>query len=90
MGGKVWSDREEKYFWRTAISNSPKRAGIDRAKSEKSWEQLSRDMQISMGNHARRAYSGTMLFEHYFQNIESQRKSPNAVVYVREYLRKLG
>ncbi|KAI1505667.1 hypothetical protein F5X99DRAFT_215187 [Biscogniauxia marginata] len=90
MVGKVWSDREEKYFWRTAVANSPKRAGIDRAKAEKSWDQLAKDMQRAMGEHARRDYTGTMLFEHYFQNIESQRKSPHAVVYVYEYLKKLG
>ncbi|KAI1640566.1 hypothetical protein F4809DRAFT_637374 [Biscogniauxia mediterranea] len=90
MVGKVWSDREEKYFWRTAVGNSPKRAGIDRAKPEKSWDTLAKEMQRAMGDNARREYTGTMLFEHYFQNIESQRKSPHAVVYVYEYLRKLG
>ncbi|KAI0599132.1 hypothetical protein F4775DRAFT_591582 [Biscogniauxia sp. FL1348] len=90
MVGKIWSDREEKYFWRTAVGYSPKRAGIDRAKPEKSWDMLAKDMQRAMGDNARREYTGTMLFEHYFQNIESQRKSPHAVVYVYEYLKKLG
>ncbi|KAI0009604.1 hypothetical protein F4779DRAFT_640416 [Xylariaceae sp. FL0662B] len=90
MGGKVWSDREEKHFWRVAVAQSAKRAGVDRAKSEKSWDQLAKEMQRALGDQARRDYSGTMLFEHYFQNIESQRRSPNAVIYVHEYLRKLG
>ncbi|KAI1824170.1 hypothetical protein F4861DRAFT_539343 [Xylaria intraflava] len=86
MGGKVWSEAEERHFWRVAISQSPKRAGIDLAKSEKPWEQLAKEMQNAMGDEARRQYSGTMLFEHYFQNIESQRRSPNAALFVREYL----
>ncbi|KAI8633254.1 hypothetical protein F5Y19DRAFT_471523 [Xylariaceae sp. FL1651] len=88
MGGKVWSVAEERHFWLVAVSHSPKRAGIDLAKSEKSWERLSKEMQKAMGDEARRRYSGTMLFEHYFQNIESQRRSPNAAFFVREYLRK--
>ncbi|KAI5924167.1 hypothetical protein F4810DRAFT_666004 [Camillea tinctor] len=90
MVGKVWSDYEEKYFWRTAISNSSKRVGIDLAKPERSWDQLAMDMQRAMGDNARREYTGTMLFEHYFQNVESQRRSPYAAVYVAEYLRRLN
>ncbi|KAI3321791.1 hypothetical protein HD806DRAFT_147234 [Xylariaceae sp. AK1471] len=88
MGGKVWSEPEERHFWRVAVSQSPKRAGIDIARAEKSWDQLAKDMQNVMGGDARRQYSGTMLFEHFFQNIESQRRSPNAALYVREYLAK--
>ncbi|KAI0130054.1 hypothetical protein BJ170DRAFT_681527 [Xylariales sp. AK1849] len=90
MGGKVWSDKEEKHFWRVTIPRSAKRVGIDRAKSERSWASLARSMQLAMKEDARRTYTGTMLFEHYFQNIESQRRSPNAALYVREYLRKGG
>ncbi|RYP29135.1 hypothetical protein DL767_006905 [Monosporascus sp. MG133] len=89
MGGKTWSEKEEHYFWRVIIAHSPKRAGVDRAKPEKSWDLLAQEMQRAMGSEARRDYTGTMLFEHYFQNIESGRKSPNAAIYVREYLLKL-
>ncbi|RYP76699.1 hypothetical protein DL771_001621 [Monosporascus sp. 5C6A] len=89
MGGKTWSEKEEQHFWRVIIAYSAKRAGVDRAKPEKSWDFLAQEMQRAMGSDARRDYTGTMLFEHYFQNIESGRKSPNAAIYVREYLLKL-
>ncbi|KAL7625244.1 hypothetical protein AAE478_004459 [Parahypoxylon ruwenzoriense] len=91
MGGKVWSDAEEKHFWRRAISQSSKRAGIDRANVEKSWEKLATEMQKEMGGqNARRIYSDLGSVEHYFQNIEGERRSPNATLYVQEYLSKLG
>ncbi|KAI1087536.1 hypothetical protein F5B19DRAFT_497274 [Rostrohypoxylon terebratum] len=92
MVGRVWSDFEERYFWRTAVAYSSKRAGIDRANHEKTWDQLAIDMYRFMErhNHVRRQYTSTMLFEHYFQNIEGERRSPNAAMYVNEYLRKLG
>ncbi|RYO92567.1 hypothetical protein DL766_002352 [Monosporascus sp. MC13-8B] len=89
MGGKTWSEKEEQHFWRVTIAYSAKRAGVDRAKPEKSWDLLAQEMQRAMGSEARRDYTGTMLFEHYFQNIESGRKSPNAAIYVREYQLKL-
>ncbi|RYO91599.1 hypothetical protein DL764_008267 [Monosporascus ibericus] len=89
MGGKTWSEKEERHFWRVIIGYSAKRAGVDRAKPEKSWDLLAQEMQRAMGSEARRDYTGTMLFEHYFQNVESGRKSPNAAIYVREYRLKL-
>lgn len=61
MGGKVWSDREERYFWRTAITYSAKRVGADRARQEKSWVELALNMQADLKEHARRHYTGTML-----------------------------
>lgn len=61
MGGKVWSDTEERYFWRTAMSFSPKRVGIDRSKPEMSWPQLATHMQSAMGDEARRQYTETMM-----------------------------
>ncbi|KAI1123291.1 hypothetical protein F5Y10DRAFT_270223 [Nemania abortiva] len=86
MGGKVWSISEEQYFWRVAVSQSPKRLGFDVAKPEKSWVELAVEMQVRLGDNARRQYTGTMLFEHFFQNVEGKRHSPNAVPYVLEYL----
>ncbi|ORY71310.1 uncharacterized protein BCR38DRAFT_328326, partial [Pseudomassariella vexata] len=90
MGGKVWSEKEERYFWRVAMSVGPKRAGVDRAKPERSWNDLAADMQRAMGEDSRREYSGVLMFEHYFQNIETRRRSPNAAQYVREYEIKAG
>ncbi|KAI1458838.1 hypothetical protein F4805DRAFT_473832 [Annulohypoxylon moriforme] len=92
MVGKVWSDYEERYFWRTAVAHSSKRAGIDRANAEKTWDQLAYEMHRAMerAQHVRRNYTSTMLFEHYFQNIEGERRSPNAAAYVNEYLLKVG
>lgn len=92
MVGRVWSDFEERYFWRKAVAHSSKRAGIDRTNSEKTWDQLAIDMHRYMErhDHVRRNYTSTMLFEHYFQNIEGERRSPNAAAYVNEYLQKLG
>lgn len=119
MGGKIWSEAEEKYFWRTAVSWSPKRAGIDTTKPERSWDQLAIDMQASMGDAARRQYSGGLLckisplflpviwislwmpssylradtnggvvVDHWNQNVNSQRRSPNAGIYLQEYKTK--
>ncbi|KAI1214714.1 uncharacterized protein F4807DRAFT_455165 [Annulohypoxylon truncatum] len=92
MVGKVWSDLEERYFWRTAVAHSSKRAGIDKANPEKTWDQLAYEMHRAMERlgQVRRKYTSTMLFEHYFQNIEGERRSPNAAAYVNEYLRKVG
>lgn len=61
MGGKIWSEAEERYFWRVAVSQSPKRVGIDLAKREKSWDRLAAEMQHAMGDSARRRYTGVML-----------------------------
>lgn len=111
MVGKVWSEAEEKYFWRNAVERSAKRTGINRASPELSWDQLATEMNIAMMRQGtkRREYTATGLckpiaylelssdmlirvdiVEHYFQNIEGQRTSPNAVLYVNEYLEKLG
>ncbi|KAI1100132.1 hypothetical protein F4804DRAFT_336516 [Jackrogersella minutella] len=92
MVGKVWSEFEEKYFWKTAVAHSSKRAGVDRANPEKTWDQLASEMHRVMerNGQVRRQYTSTMLFEHYFQNIEGERRSPNAAAYVNQYLKKLG
>ncbi|KAI8947028.1 hypothetical protein F4801DRAFT_582796 [Xylaria longipes] len=88
MGGKIWAETEERYFWRVAVSQSAKRVGSDRTKQEKTWDLLAIEMQDAMGHSARRQYTGNMLFEHFFQNTESQRRSPHAYLYVQEYFAK--
>ncbi|KAI1376579.1 hypothetical protein F4677DRAFT_445374 [Hypoxylon crocopeplum] len=92
MVGKVWTDTEERYFWRRIVTHSSKRAGADRANIERTWEYLAGQMQGDMDKEgaSRRNYTSTMLFEHYFQNVEGQRHSPHASRYVNEYLAKLG
>ncbi|KAI1166446.1 hypothetical protein F5B18DRAFT_648879 [Nemania serpens] len=89
MGGKVWSNDEESYFWHTVVTHSPKRVGVDLAKPEKSWDQLADEMRTHMGEPARRNYNGSILAEHWLQNTTSgKRQSPNAGPYVQEYLAK--
>ncbi|KAI0490427.1 hypothetical protein F4859DRAFT_520244 [Xylaria cf. heliscus] len=88
MGGRVWTKAEERYFWHVVVIQSPKRVGTDLENEEKSWDQLATEMQDAMGDKARREYTGTMLFEHFFQNSERKITSPNGCAYVQEYLMK--
>ncbi|KAI1658921.1 hypothetical protein F4813DRAFT_395320 [Daldinia decipiens] len=92
MTGKFWSPAEEKYFWKTVVAHSVKRAPVDLSNDEKTWEELAVDMQKAMEHQgtARRWYTGSVLFEHYFQNVEGDRRSPNATPFVVEYMKKLG
>ncbi|KAI1468543.1 uncharacterized protein F4812DRAFT_471069 [Daldinia caldariorum] len=92
MTGKFWSPAEEKYFWKIVVAHSVKRAPVDLGNEEKTWEELAVDMQKAMDEQgtARRWYSSSVLFEHYFQNVEGDRRSPNATKYVMEYMKKLG
>ncbi|KAI8958653.1 hypothetical protein F5Y11DRAFT_351327 [Daldinia sp. FL1419] len=92
MTGKFWSPAEEKYFWKSVVPHSIKRAPADLCNEEKTWEELAADMQKVMEQQGtvRRLYSGSVLFEHYFQNVEGDRRSPHATHYVVEYLKKLG
>ncbi|OHF02851.1 hypothetical protein CORC01_01952 [Colletotrichum orchidophilum] len=80
MPGKVWSKEEERVYWRVIVPNSQKRVdgGIPMT-----WEELAPIMQTTMGLYAKRKYTHLGLLEHYFQNIEKNRISPNAAPYVR-------
>ncbi|KAJ3961995.1 hypothetical protein N0V92_001262 [Colletotrichum tropicale] len=89
MGGKVWSPAEERVYWRTIVPQSQKRAGRDPL-PPKSWEDLAVVMQSTMRDDAKRNYTALGLFEHYFQNIEKGRVSPNATKYVREHKETLA
>ncbi|KAI1390808.1 uncharacterized protein F4822DRAFT_426655 [Hypoxylon trugodes] len=92
MVGRLWTAPEEKYFWKKVVPHSSKRVGIDRVNKPKEWEELAHQMQRDMDlqGTSQRTYTGTMLFEHYFQNIDAGRPSPSGVYYVNEYLDKLG
>ncbi|KAK1984252.1 hypothetical protein LZ30DRAFT_712067 [Colletotrichum cereale] len=84
MGGKVWSIQEERVFWRIIVPQSQKRIGTGPAHT-KTWEELAALMQSLMGVDAKRTYTHLGLFEHFFQNIDKSRISPNAGFFVREY-----
>ncbi|KAK1599506.1 uncharacterized protein LY79DRAFT_575188 [Colletotrichum navitas] len=84
MGGKVWSVNEERVFWRIIVPQSQKRVATGPAHT-KTWEELAPLMQSLMGVNAKRTYTHLGLFEHFFQNIDKARVSPNAGVFVREY-----
>ncbi|KAK6065475.1 hypothetical protein SCUP234_02445 [Seiridium cupressi] len=63
MGGRIWSDQEERYFWRVAIARSIKRVGADVIfRKQKSWPELATRMQAALGKDARREYTQSMLF----------------------------
>jgi hypothetical protein len=70
MVNKQWSRIEEDYFWGTAVRNSPKRLGIDRAnRTEQSWDQLAGEMKEAMRAHyaePRRDYNGKLLCRCWF------------------------
>ncbi|EFX04348.1 yhr100cp-like protein [Grosmannia clavigera kw1407] len=89
MGGKVWSDEEERVFWSEIVPTSSKRHLLAKPYTDdaKGWESLRKVMQASMGRRARRKYTALMLYEHYFQNSVLERFSPNAARYVRDYIR---
>ncbi|KAK6189436.1 hypothetical protein LQW54_013275 [Pestalotiopsis sp. IQ-011] len=101
MTGRIWSDKEERYFWKIVIPRSPKRIIVvsnkaTQAEQEQgaaaglSWDELAAEMNSALKEDARREYKGTALFEHYFLNIEQQHVSPNAGRYVYRYLKAAG
>ncbi|KAL5604195.1 hypothetical protein BROUX41_002176 [Berkeleyomyces rouxiae] len=85
MVGKQWSPGEEKTFWKKIVPRSPKRLGIHRLNPEETWDHLAEVMQRSMGNEARRTYTGLSLFEHWFQNVVLPYVSKHAVLYAAQY-----
>ncbi|KAI0408018.1 hypothetical protein F4802DRAFT_594465 [Xylaria palmicola] len=85
MGGKIWSRSEEEYFWERVVGQSDKNL---HALPSKSWDRLADEMQMDMGSEARRQYRGSMLLEHFYQNADNNRFSPNARGFVEEYLER--
>ncbi|PTB42159.1 uncharacterized protein TrAFT101_008740 [Trichoderma asperellum] len=87
MGGKTWSRQEERFFWRTIVPQSPK--AVKPSDRVHDWKVCAEIMQQEMGVNARRKYSKLMLFEHYFQNVQTGHKSPCAREFVVEHKRAL-
>lgn len=51
MGGPLWTQPEEDFFWLHIVANSDKKIGYDKktqAGTVKSWEELTTDMQQAM------------------------------------------
>jgi len=48
MGGKLWTQTEERIFWTIIIPRSPKRVGIDQHNDECTWEYLVNVMNSEM------------------------------------------
>ncbi|KAM0258803.1 hypothetical protein ACHAQJ_003645 [Trichoderma viride] len=88
MGGKTWSKQEERFFWRTIVPQSPK--AVKPSDRVHDWRVCAEIMQQKMGVNARRKYSKLMLFEHYFQNVQTGHRSPCAREFVVEHKRALG
>ncbi|KAM0452363.1 hypothetical protein ACHAO4_005574 [Trichoderma viride] len=88
MGGKTWSRQEERFFWRTIVPQSPK--AVKPSDRVHDWKICAEIMQQEMGVNARRKYSKLMLFEHYFQNVQTGHKSPCAREFVVEHKRALS
>ncbi|KAI1340946.1 hypothetical protein F5Y15DRAFT_422824 [Xylariaceae sp. FL0016] len=92
MVNRRWSPEEERYFWLRVIPNSQKRLGADQAREERSWDALAATMQRDMAQQGirRRTYTPQMLYEHFHQNVEQSRVSPNASQYVFRYKQRRG
>ncbi|OBS21916.1 hypothetical protein FPOA_08253 [Fusarium poae] len=85
MGGKTWSKDEERLLWEVIIPQSPAAAYPD-DNDCLSWDQLADEMNKLSGANARREYTGTSLYEHYYQNIKSGHRSSKAAEFVEKYL----
>lgn len=66
MGGKVWSEEEERVFWTEIIPSSKKGHLFSRPNNDAhGWESLRQVMQRRMGDLARRNYTALMLCEYF-------------------------
>ncbi|KAF5660424.1 phosphatidylglycerophosphatase mitochondrial [Fusarium heterosporum] len=88
MGGKVWSEEEERIFWEDVIPRSTVAANppTDPTVQPLSWPDCAKWMNENAGDKPRRVYTSTMLYEHHYQNIKPGAKSPKAVRFVQKYL----
>ncbi|RCI17127.1 hypothetical protein L249_2109 [Ophiocordyceps polyrhachis-furcata BCC 54312] len=86
MGGKTWSRDEELLFWRIIVPVSPK-AAVDTGLRH-TWAECATKMKLhfeGLGKRPRRKYTKLMLFEHYYQNVETGHKSPHGRDLVAEH-----
>ncbi|KAM0216228.1 hypothetical protein ACHAQI_002644 [Fusarium lateritium] len=92
MGGKVWSEEEERIFWEVVIPRSTVAAHppSDPATQPLSWPDCAQWMNEMASDNPRRIYTSTMLYEHHYQNIKPGAKSPRAVRFARKYLSDCG
>ncbi|KAF4992008.1 hypothetical protein FGRMN_7462 [Fusarium graminum] len=88
MGGKVWSEEEERIFWEDVIPRSTVAANppADPTVQPLSWPDCAKWMNENAGDKPRRVYTSTMLYEHHYQNIKPGAKSPKAVRFVQKYM----
>ncbi|KAB5545674.1 hypothetical protein GE09DRAFT_1224631 [Coniochaeta sp. 2T2.1] len=99
MGGALWTELEEQYFWNVVITNSDKRIGHDMKTQRdqvKSWETLAEEMKAAMkeelkkqGKAPLRDYTALTLAEHWDKNVMQDRISKHARGHVEAYLRDL-
>lgn len=56
MGGQLWTETEEDYFWEEIVPNSDKKLGYtrDQRSQVKTWEQLAADMRAAMATKFRK------------------------------------
>jgi hypothetical protein len=58
MGGKTWSEEEERVFWKQLIPYTHKRLGNNPMQwGEQGWQWVADQMTQIMGNKARRQYT---------------------------------
>ncbi|RDA92375.1 hypothetical protein CP533_4427 [Ophiocordyceps camponoti-saundersi (nom. inval.)] len=91
MGGKTWSRDEEVYFWRSVVPVSPK--AVIETGLRYTWAECATRMKHyfeRLGQRPRRQYTKLMLFEHYYQNVETGHKSPHGKDLVAEHKWQLG
>ncbi|KPM44040.1 hypothetical protein AK830_g2518 [Neonectria ditissima] len=87
MGGKVWSEEEERAFWEIIIPQSCVAAKTSARSMD--WGQCATLMQDIMGEEARREYSYTSLYEHHYQSVNFGPKSHTARKLLERYLREV-
>ncbi|KAF7539842.1 hypothetical protein G7Z17_g12342 [Cylindrodendrum hubeiense] len=79
MGGKVWTEDEERIFWEVIIPESPNSADPDH--ESQGWKHCAKLMQEMMGDRARH--------EHHYQSLKLGAKSAKASKFFAKHLRDL-
>ncbi|KAK7414683.1 hypothetical protein QQX98_006451 [Neonectria punicea] len=87
MGGKVWSEEEERAFWEIVIPQSCVAAQASAQALD--WGQCAELMRDIMGPDARRDYSYTSMYEHHYQSINFGPKSHVAKKLLEKHQRQV-